>query len=66
MEQGERALLNFGHTIGHALEKAKNFALYHGECVALGCVAYKEAKFPVILVTVVVHIFYSVISSSLK
>lgn len=39
MEQGERALLNFGHTIGHALEKAKNFSLYHGECVALGCVA---------------------------
>ncbi len=39
MEKGERALLNFGHTIGHALEKAKNFELYHGECVALGCVA---------------------------
>ena len=39
MEQGERALLNFGHTIGHALEKAKNFALNQGECVALGCVA---------------------------
>ncbi len=38
-EQGERVLLNFGHTIGHALEKAKNFELYHGECVALGCVA---------------------------
>ena len=38
-EQGERALLNFGHTIGHAIEKAKNFELYHGECVALGCVA---------------------------
>lgn len=38
-EQGERALLNFGHTIGHAIEKAKNFSLYHGECVALGCVA---------------------------
>lgn len=38
-EQGERALLNFGHTIGHAIEKAKNFQLYHGECVALGCVA---------------------------
>ena len=32
-------MLNFGHTIGHALEKAKNFELYHGECVALGCVA---------------------------
>lgn len=38
-EQGARALLNFGHTIGHAIEKAKNFALSHGECVALGCVA---------------------------
>lgn len=38
-EKGERALLNFGHTIGHAIEKAKNFTLYHGECVALGCVA---------------------------
>ena len=38
-EQGERALLNFGHTIGHAIEKAKNFELCHGECVALGAVA---------------------------
>lgn len=39
LEQGERALLNFGHTIGHALEKYKNFSMLHGECVALGCVA---------------------------
>ncbi len=38
-EQGERALLNLGHTIGHAIEKAKHFELYHGECVALGTVA---------------------------
>ncbi len=38
-EKGERALLNFGHTIGHAIEKAKNFKLLHGECVALGAVA---------------------------
>ncbi len=38
-EKGERALLNLGHTIGHAIEKAKNFTLFHGECVALGCVA---------------------------
>lgn len=38
-EQGERALLNFGHTVGHAIEKAKGFALLHGECVALGAVA---------------------------
>lgn len=38
-EKGERALLNLGHTIGHAIEKVKNFELLHGECVALGCVA---------------------------
>lgn len=38
-EQGERALLNFGHTIGHGIEKASNFTLLHGECVALGCIA---------------------------
>ncbi len=37
-EQGERALLNFGHTIGHAVEKLENFSLLHGECVALGMV----------------------------
>lgn len=35
-EQGERALLNFGHTIGHAVEKMKNFSLLHGECVSIG------------------------------
>lgn len=38
-EQGERALLNFGHTIGHAVEKLKDFQLMHGECVAVGAVA---------------------------
>ncbi len=38
-EQGDRALLNFGHTIGHAIEKAMNFEMMHGECIALGMVA---------------------------
>ena len=38
-EKGDRALLNFGHTIGHAIEKSKNFTMTHGECVALGAVA---------------------------
>ena len=38
-EKGERALLNLGHTIGHAIEKCKNFALLHGMCVGLGLVA---------------------------
>lgn len=37
-EHGERALLNFGHTAGHAIEKLKDFRLAHGQCVALGCV----------------------------
>lgn len=38
-EQGVRALLNLGHTIGHAIEKLKDFQLLHGQCVALGTVA---------------------------
>lgn len=38
-EKGERALLNFGHTLGHAIEKQKDFELYHGECVVLGMIA---------------------------
>lgn len=35
-ETGERMLLNYGHTIGHALESLSGFALRHGEAVALG------------------------------
>ncbi|NLJ90005.1 MAG: 3-dehydroquinate synthase [Clostridiales bacterium] len=38
-EKGDRALLNFGHTIGHAIEKYVNFELLHGQCVSLGMVA---------------------------
>ena len=38
-EQGERALLNLGHTVGHAVEKLKDFQLLHGQCVAIGLVA---------------------------
>ncbi len=38
-EAGERAFLNFGHTIGHAIEKLSDFQLLHGEGVALGMVA---------------------------
>lgn len=38
-EKGDRALLNFGHTLGHAIEKLMDFKLYHGECVVLGMVA---------------------------
>ena len=38
-EAGERALLNFGHTIGHSIEKLKEFSLLHGECVGIGMAA---------------------------
>jgi len=38
-EQGLRAILNFGHTIGHAIESVYNFQFLHGECVSLGMVA---------------------------
>jgi 3-dehydroquinate synthase len=39
-EEGERALLNLGHTFCHALEKATGYGsrLLHGEGVAIGCV----------------------------
>jgi 3-dehydroquinate synthase len=37
--QGERAILNFGHTVGHAIERAADFRLSHGDCVSLGMVA---------------------------
>lgn len=38
--KGTRALLNFGHTIGHAIESVAGYGtLSHGECVAIGMVA---------------------------
>ena len=37
-EKGERALLNFGHTLGHAIEKYMNFTMSHGACVGIGCI----------------------------
>lgn len=38
-EQGVRAWLNFGHTLGHALEATHRPRLYHGEAVASGMIA---------------------------
>ncbi len=38
-ERGLRAVLNAGHTVGHAVEAAAGYALRHGEAVAIGLVA---------------------------
>ena len=35
-EQGERRLLNLGHTVGHAIEKCSGYAIPHGHAVAAG------------------------------
>lgn len=37
-ENSLRAILNFGHTIGHAVESAFNFEMTHGACVGIGMV----------------------------
>lgn len=43
-EHGERALLNFGHTAGHAIEKLHNFeTISHGEAVGIGMVMIAKA-----------------------
>lgn len=44
-EQGERAILNLGHTVGHAIEKLMDFKLLHGQCVALGTIAAAYISF---------------------
>ena len=38
-EEGLRRVLNFGHTVGHAVEAASGYRLLHGECVSIGIVA---------------------------
>lgn len=44
-EKGIRALLNLGHTLGHAIEKQVHFSMYHGECVSVGIVAAAYISF---------------------
>ena len=42
-EQGKRRLLNFGHTLGHAIEKCSGYAVPHGHAVAIGMVLASRA-----------------------
>jgi len=41
-DTGLREILNYGHTIGHAIEGLKEFELLHGECVAVGMMAVMD------------------------
>ena len=41
-DTGEREILNYGHTIGHAVEGLKEFELLHGECVSIGMAAVMD------------------------
>lgn len=43
-EKGLRKVLNFGHTVGHAIESVEQGKLLHGECVALGMLPMCDQK----------------------
>lgn len=43
-DNGERQLLNFGHTMAHSIEKCSNFEIAHGSAVAIGMVIAAKAS----------------------
>ena len=43
-DNGERQLLNFGHTMAHSIEKCSNFEIAHGSAVAIGMVVAAKAS----------------------
>jgi 3-dehydroquinate synthetase len=61
-QTGERAVLNFGHTVGHAIERAGDFNQFlHGEALSLGIIAactisIKKARLPSDQRDAVVHL----------
>ena len=46
-EKGERKLLNFGHTIGHAIEKCSGLTISHGNAVAIGMVIATKGAYEI-------------------
>lgn len=44
-DTGERQLLNFGHTIGHAIEKCSNYMIHHGSAVAVGMIIMSRGAY---------------------
>lgn len=63
-DRQERMTLNFGHTIGHALEKVTNYTLLHGYAVALGILV--ESKISQLLEYVSVEDYHVIASLLLK
>lgn len=43
-DKGQRMILNYGHTVGHAVETLSSYELTHGECVAMGICAELKAS----------------------
>lgn len=44
-EKGQRAILNLGHTVGHAIEKLSNLSISHGHAVAAGMAIFAGASY---------------------
>ncbi len=44
-DRGERAKLNLGHTVGHAIEKCSNYGVTHGNAVAAGMAVITKASY---------------------
>ena len=59
-----REILNYGHTLGHAIEKHSNYQLRHGEAVSIGmCFAAELAKIKVNLSEQIVEQHYAVLKA---
>jgi 3-dehydroquinate synthase len=63
-EAGEREMLNYGHTLGHAIERTENYSMRHGEAVAIGmCFAAAVARLSGRLDAATAHRHRSVLSA---